>query len=197
MRNSGLVRLFMLLVLLTAAGVARGAGEEADDDNPHAKMPRSQGVCIDCHTRVPKPEEHAADYFLVDPPSETCLGCHSESEHAGVLEHVGKDLSKDAGALPGDENGKIGCITCHDPHPQGVLPGRTVYKSAVNGDTRAFIAARSWPSSVERQDPSDVLGGLLRAPFAEQSCSMCHSFVRERSWRERTTWSEAIRVLPR
>src|SRR6185436_15250644 len=144
-----------------------------------------------------KAEEHAADYFLVDTPSETCLGCHSESEHTGVLEHVGKDVPKDAATLPVDEHGKIACFTCHDPHPQGVLPGRTVYKSAASPTTRAFIAARSWPSSVERREPSEAFGGLLRAPMAEEGCVVCHGSVQDRPWRERTTWSEAIRVLPR
>ena len=194
MRSSALAVLAISAVLLLGTGLARGAGKDADEDNPHAKMTRSKGVCIDCHTRVPKPDEHAADYFLVDAPSENCLGCHSETEHPGVPEHVGKDAPK---ALPADEHGKIACFTCHDPHPQGVLPGRTVYKSAVTPTTRAFVAARSWPPSVERREPSEEFGALLRAPMAESGCVVCHQDVQDRPWRERTTWSEAIRVLPR
>jgi hypothetical protein len=190
MRSSALVIAFLALTLAVGAGAARG------DDDPHEKMIRSTGACIECHTRVPKPDEHAADYFLVDPPSETCLGCHSESEHTGVLEHVGKDLPEGV-ALPADENGKIACMTCHDPHPQGVLPGRTVHKSEASAGTRAFIATRSWPASVERRDPSEAFGGLLRAPMGQRECSICHASVRERPWRETTTWSEAVRVLPR
>jgi hypothetical protein len=177
------------ILLLLSPRLAQG-----DEDNPHLKMTRSKSACLDCHTKVPPPGEHAADYFLIDPPSETCLGCHSETEHPGVAEHVGKDAPK---ALPGDENGKIACMTCHDPHPAGVLPGRVVYKSAASPTTRAFVAARSFPSSVELREPSEELGALLRAPMAESGCVVCHDAVRDRPWRERTTWSEAIRVLPR
>jgi len=194
MRSSAVAVLATLVLLLLGPGVARGAGKHSDEDNPHEKMIRSKGACIDCHTKVPKADEHAADYFLVDTPSESCLGCHSETEHPGVAEHAGKDAPQ---ALPADENGKIACFTCHDPHPAGVLPGRTVYKSAPNPTTRAFVAARSFPPSVERREPSEALGALLRAPMAESGCVVCHKDVQDRPWRERTTWSEAIRVLPR
>ena len=189
MRSSALVVIATVAMVVVAPGLARG-----DEDNPHEKMIRSKGVCIDCHTRVPKPDEHATDYFLVDTPSEHCLGCHSETEHPGVPEHLGKDVPK---GLPGDEHGKIACFTCHDPHPQGVLPGRTVHKSQVSNATRGFIAARGWPQGLELRQPSEALGGLLRTGSGETGCAVCHVAVEDRPWRERTTWSEAIRVLPR
>jgi hypothetical protein len=192
MRSSTRVVVFTVALLAVTAGHARGA----DEDNPHEKMVRSKGACIDCHTRVPKPEEHAADFFLVDTPSEHCLGCHSESEHAGTLEHDGKDLPKGV-ALPVDEHGKIACFTCHDPHPAGVLPGRTVHKTAVNAETRAFIDTRTWAPPFERRDPSEAFGALLRVPMGAGNCDVCHTSVEDKPWRERTTWSEAIRVLPR
>ncbi|MEO6025950.1 MAG: hypothetical protein ABIR79_03680 [Candidatus Binatia bacterium] len=180
-----------LVLMIAVAGLAR-----ADEDNPHEKMVRSKSACIDCHTRVPKADEHADDYLLVDAPSETCLGCHSESEHAGVLEHVGKDLPKGA-TLPVDEHGKIACFTCHDPHPDGVLPGRTVHKSTVSAGTRAFIDARTWAPPLERREPSETFGALLRVPMGREDCLVCHASVVDRPWKERTTWSDAIRVLPR
>ena len=185
MKSSPAVLLVVLAFLGLAPGRARG-----DEDNPHEKMVGDRSVCIDCHTRVPKPDEHAADYFLVDTPSEHCLGCHSDLEHTGAKEHLGKDAPKD---LPGDENGKIACFTCHDPHPQGVLPERTVHKSAASDGTRAFLATRTWPSTIEKREPSEAFGALLRV----SECAVCHTSVKERPWRERTTWSEAIRVLPR
>lgn len=192
MRSSACVALLVVMLLVLTAGGARG-GDDKDEDNPHEKMLRSKSVCIDCHTRVPKGDEHAADYFLVDAPSESCLGCHSETEHAGVKEHVGKD----AGTLPADENGKIACFTCHDPHPEGVLPGRSVSKSTVSATTRAFLAARSWPPSVEQRAPSEAFGALLRVPMAADGCPVCHASLKDSSWKERTLWSERIRVLPR
>lgn len=185
MRSSAVALLALLAFLVLGPRLARG-----DDDDPHEKMVGDRSVCIDCHTRVPKPDEHAADYFLVDTPSEHCLGCHSDTEHAGAKEHLGQAAPKD---LPADENGTIACFTCHDPHPQGVLPGRTVHASAVSERTRAFLATRAWPSTLERREPSKAFGALLRA----SECAVCHTAVEDRPWRERTTWSEAIRVLPR
>jgi hypothetical protein len=191
MRSSARAALLVVVLVLLTPSMARGG--EKDEDNPHEKMLRSKSVCVDCHTRVPKADEHAPDYFLVDAPSESCLGCHSETEHAGVKEHVGKD----PGPLPADENGKIACFTCHDPHPEGVLPGRRVYKSTVSAHTRAFLAGRTWPPSVEQRDPSEAFGALLRTPVAEEGCPACHASLKESSWKERTLWSERIRVLPR
>ncbi len=190
MRSSARVALLVaFLVMLTPS---RARGDEKDEDNPHEKMLRSKSVCVDCHTRVPKADEHAPDYFLVDAPSENCLGCHSETEHAGVKEHVGKD----PGTLPADENGKIACFTCHDPHPEGALPGRSVYKSTVSANTRAFLAARTWSPSIEQRSPSEAFGALLRTPMAD-GCPVCHASLKESSWKERTLWSERLHVLPR
>jgi hypothetical protein len=193
MRSSVLLLLAALWLATAGAGAARA---DDDEDNPHEKMVRSKTVCLDCHTKLPKADEHAADYFLVDAPSETCLGCHSETEHAGVREHAGKD----AGALPGDENGKIACFTCHDPHPPGTVEGRGVHKSTVNAETRAFLAARTLPRSAERREPSEEFGALLRTPDAVEGCRLCHaeagSDEETKRWRERTLWSERMRVLP-
>lgn len=192
MRNSART----LAALVLALGVAHAAvGADKDEDNPHEKMVRSKSVCIDCHTRVPKAGEHAADYFLVDTPSENCLGCHGEYEHAGVHEHLGKDPG--TASLPVDEHGKIACFTCHDPHPAGLLPGRTVYQSTVNAPTRAFVAARAWPPNVERRAPSEAFGGLLRTPPDDAGCPTCHASTKESPWREKKLWSEYIRVWPR
>jgi hypothetical protein len=187
MRSRVAVLLAAALLQLVVAARARAAD---DEDNPHEEMTRSKSACIDCHTRLPKPGEHAPDYFLVDAPSETCLGCHGEYEHAGVSEHAGKD----AAPLPGDEHGKIACFTCHDPHPGGTLEGRTVHKSMVSEPTRAFIAGRTLPASVERREPSEAFGALLRSPFGDQGCPVCHD---PSSWKERASWSERVRVLPR
>jgi len=194
MRNSALVLLVLLLLALAPAGV-RGGESDEEEDNPHENMVRSKSVCIDCHTRLPKAGEHAADYFLVDAPSENCLGCHAEFEHAGVHEHVGKD----AEPLPGDENGKIACFTCHDPHPEGVLEGRKVYKAVVNEQTKALIAARELPPSAERHEPGEAFGGLLRfSPMSDGGCPPCHESRKESgSWREKSLLKLFIKVLPR
>ena len=198
MRSRGALAVAAALLLVGAVG-AHAAEKDKDEDNPHEKMTRSRSVCIDCHTRVPKPGEHAADYSLVDAPSENCLGCHSESEHAGARAHLGREFAKEApevaAGLPLDEHGKIACFTCHDPHPAGVIEGRTVHASAVNTETRTFLAARALPAGAERLEPSAEFGALLRLPPGV-GCAGCHPATKESPWREKTLWSERIRVLP-
>ncbi|MCC6765508.1 MAG: hypothetical protein IT293_12685 [Deltaproteobacteria bacterium] len=190
--------LLVACVLALTAGLGPAAAKDEDEENPHEKMTRSKSVCVDCHTKVPKADEHAADFFLVDTPSEHCLGCHEENEHTGVGEHDGKNLPKDLTIrLPVDENGKVACFTCHDPHPAGLLTGRTVYRSAVSEATRSFVAMRSFPPSVARRAPSEDFGALLRIPAGEAGCSVCHAVLNEASWREKTLWGQHIRVLPR
>ncbi len=194
MRTSARALLLLLSALLLGLAPVAVRGAEPDEDDPHAKMVRSRAVCIDCHTRVPKDGEHAPDYFLVDTPSESCLGCHGQYEHAGVREHAGQD----AAPLPGDEHGKIACFTCHDPHPAGVIPGRRVHESDVAPRTRSLMAARELPPSVERREPKAAFGGLLRfSTTNDEGCAICHASRDDTaSWRARLTWGELIRVLP-
>lgn len=193
MKSRTLLLLGVLLLGLAPVGV--WGGESDDEDTPHENMTRSKTACLDCHTKLPKADEHAADYFLVDPSSEICLGCHNEHEHVGGREHIGKE----AQPLPGDENGKIACFTCHDPHPEGVLEGRRVYKAEINERTKALIAARDLPASAERLEPKMKFGALLRFPVTNgEGCPDCHASRKEpASWRGRLLWNKFIRVLPR
>jgi hypothetical protein len=180
-----------VLVVALALRVAVAVAAE-DEDNPHEKMVKDKTVCLDCHTKVPKPDEHAPDYFLVDAPSDNCLGCHAELEHPGVHEHA----DKEAKPLPGDENGHIACFTCHDPHPAGVIPGRTVYSSDAGGATRALAAARILPKLAEARTTRPMWGGLLRLqPAHGEGCLACHDAIRDdkHTWRERLLWD---RFLP-
>ena len=176
----------MVALLAIIATPARGAD---DDDNPHAKMRKDQSVCIDCHTKLVKPGEHAPDYFLTEPPSELCLGCHDEHEHAGVAEHAGKDVKA---PWLGDENGKIACFTCHDPHPEGVLAGRRVYRDDA-------LPLRTGAESATASTEETTFGALLRfSVTGGEGCLPCHDVRGDgKTWRERTTWHEFRPVLPR
>jgi hypothetical protein len=189
MRNSAALAVGLALAL--AVGVAYAA--EPDEDNPHENMVKNKTVCLDCHTKVPKPDEHAPNYFLVDTPSDNCLGCHSETEHPGVREHAGKE----ARPLPGDEKGQVACFTCHDPHPEGVIPGRKVYSSDVGERTRAITAMRELPKLAERRATPPMRGALLRLPAAGgEGCLACHGDIRDdaKTWRERLLWDKFLRV---
>jgi hypothetical protein len=179
------MRSSVVLAIVVALWVAvASAAERDDEDTPHAKMVKDKAVCLDCHTKVPKPDEHAPNYFLVNAPSDTCLGCHSETEHPGVREHLGRD----ARPLPGDEKGAIACFTCHDPHPEGVIPGRKVYSTDVGERTRALASMREPSKLVEPRATLPMRGVRLRFPAAHgEGCLACHDGIRHdsRSWRER------------
>ena len=179
-----------LLALLPVVGLAAG-----DDENPHERMIKNKAVCIDCHTRLVKPGEHAPDYFLVDAPSENCLGCHDEHEHAGVLEHVGKEAPP---PWPGDEKGKIACFTCHDPHPEGVIEGRRVYSSDVGPRTRALDAARAHRGAAATTEEATRFGALLRFSATNgEGCLSCHDVRSDgKNWREKALWDKFRSVLP-
>lgn len=163
--------------------------EEEDEENPHTEMVDDQFVCLDCHTDIPKEGETSPTYFLVDIPSENCLGCHDETQHPGTKEHIGQK----AEPLPGDENGKISCFTCHDPHPQGVIEGRTVYDAEISARSRKFISLIVMPSlketlgrDIKTEDKTEV---YLREP-ANKICISCHESNKNTDWRKFITWSK-------
>ncbi|MDA2919937.1 cytochrome c3 family protein [Desulfobacterota bacterium AH_259_B03_O07] len=168
--------------------------QDEEEENPHIEMIDDQFVCLDCHTDIPKKGETSPTYFLVDLPSENCLGCHSEIQHAGVKEHGGKD----AKPLPGDENGKIACFTCHDPHPQGVIEGRVVYEADLNERSRKFIELIVFPyleeevgKEIEYEPEKKV---YLREPVKDNKiCVTCHETLNKTNWRRHITWDKFSR----
>ncbi|GBD38096.1 hypothetical protein HRbin37_00341 [bacterium HR37] len=176
---------FFVIVLISPGSLAQ------DEENPHKEMIEDQFVCLDCHTKVPKEGEKSPTYFLVDLPSENCLGCHEELEHAGVKEHEGKD----ANPLPGDENGKIACFTCHDPHPRGVIKDRMVYEADVDERNRMFVRLVVLPDIRERinvevksKAKKEV---YLRLPVSgNKLCITCHETVDKANWRRYITWDK-------
>lgn len=172
--------------------------QDEDDDNPHKEMLRSQFTCLDCHTDVPKEGETSPTYFLFDLPSENCLGCHSDIEHAGVTEHLGKDSKP----LPGDENGKIACFSCHDPHPEGAIKGRVVHEANVNKRTREFINIVVLPSVEKRLGKEEKMSSApykevrLRYPVTKnQLCEKCHGDRKEKNWRTKVLWDKYTNIF--
>lgn len=82
--------ILILCVLLSLPVVLFAQDTEEEEENPHTEMVEDEFVCLDCHTDIPKEGETSATYFLVDKPSENCLGCHDETQHAGAKEHDGQ-----------------------------------------------------------------------------------------------------------
>jgi hypothetical protein len=191
MKGSLLLLIIIFFILLPAVLFSQEEKEKEEEENPHEEMIKDQTVCLDCHTKLPKEGETSPTYFLVDLPSENCLGCHSEMEHAGVKEHEGDN----AKPLPGDENGKIACFTCHDPHPEGVIKGRVVYDADVNERTQKFLKFIVFPhikekvgKEVKYEETKEV---YLRLPVGNNElCNKCHETLKETNWRENIIWDK-------
>ena len=178
----------LMIVLLPAVLVS--LGQEEDEENPHIEMVEDEFVCLDCHTDVPKKGETSPTYFLVDKPSENCLGCHDETQHAGSKEHDGQKAEH----LPADENGNIACFTCHDPHPQGVIEGRTVYDAMLNERSKKYIEVIVAPELSEQlgyevtvEPPDSEV--YLREPV-NKLCVMCHESPINKNWRNHPPWDK-------
>ena len=168
--------LIAILVLLIPS-VLIAQDKEDEEENPHTGMVDDNFVCLDCHTEVPKEGQKSPTYFLVDEPSENCLGCHDETTHPGSKEHIGQN----AKPLPGDQNGKIACFTCHDPHPDGVIKGRKVYDTDYSKRSMDFLKIIVVPelqkelkTNIELDQDKVV---YLREPM-NKICSTCHETIK-------------------
>lgn len=169
------IAVLMLILMLSSFGVVTITLGDDDEDNPHTEMLEDEFICLDCHTKKPGKDETSPDYFLVDLPSENCLGCHEEMTHSGNKEHE----QQDAEPMPADENGKIACFTCHDPHPQGAIEGRVVFESTMKERTRKFIRLIAIPAAEERTDKtlesiSEKEVYLRYSVEDNQLCVKCH-----------------------
>jgi hypothetical protein len=107
--------------------------------NPHHQLDAAGKIveekCLYCHTK--KPDEAHANFksvVLIGDLEKLCLGCHNVGDrHPANKPHfVQPDLEyqlrmrileKQYGiVLPLGENGKLTCITCHNPHESGAIP---------------------------------------------------------------------------
>jgi len=92
--------------------------------------------CLICHSEKPD-EKHATfkDVKFIGDIEMMCRRCHNVAgNHSGNADHMGikpsangfrriEAMEKKFNArLPLDENGKMTCITCHNPHEKGVIP---------------------------------------------------------------------------
>ncbi len=90
--------------------------------NPHLLPEKYGDACLLCH--LPK-EKDASDEKLVlkQPIEELCFNCHKGNQHPLSQVHVGLKIGKQANdsTLVLTHDGKMSCVTCHDPHMRNPL----------------------------------------------------------------------------
>ena len=110
------------------------------ENNPHQQLNDNNeiiiGTCLICHKEKPD-EIHATfkDVTFIGNIEMICRRCHHiAGNHSGNHDHM-KDIPSAKGVkriklveakfhtvLPLNENGKMTCVTCHNPHEKGVIP---------------------------------------------------------------------------
>lgn len=114
--------------------------ENYEKINPHHQKNENGEIvietCLICHDEKPD-EKHATfkDVRFIGDIEVMCRRCHHiAGNHSGNADHMGILPSADGlkrikimeekynVRLPLDENGKMTCITCHNPHEKGVIP---------------------------------------------------------------------------
>ncbi|MES9994193.1 MAG: hypothetical protein ABW098_19770 [Candidatus Thiodiazotropha sp.] len=125
--------------------------------------------CVYCHVETPDPSkaDQVDDLEFRLPKAKLCYGCHLKTPHLNTLSHQVEPDEKIREVmdraeeehqihLPLDEAGKVTCITCHSPHPAGLIdPDRPAGKVVEDGPIEDGIAYRrtAW-SQVFARDKS-------------------------------------------
>jgi nitrate/TMAO reductase-like tetraheme cytochrome c subunit len=171
--------------------------------------------CLFCHSEVNEQREkkrELADAKLRLPAESVCLGCHLKTPHFNAVEHTDtklesnstssarkmkdhlKKLEQENGVrLPLSEKDEVLCITCHSPHPQGVLNDTNPSSKQVQGDVKKGVEYRkhSWSEVIaaDKRERLEKIAAtlpayqriekevLLRLPAKDGTlCLSCHEF---------------------
>ena len=111
-----------------------------EPNDPHLQLNDNEeiiiGTCLICHKEKPD-EKHATfkDVTFIGDIEMICRRCHHiAGNHSGNHDHMKNIPSADGlkriklveakfhTRLPLNENGKMTCITCHNPHEKGIIP---------------------------------------------------------------------------
>lgn len=109
------------------------------------------GTCVVCHKDTPDVKAKSikdVNLYYPDNPDQLCRNCHTVKKHPGsegisvtmsgymapdhlvvpsktVTDNMKLSLKEIPMILPLDpKSGKLICVTCHNPHERGLLPGR-------------------------------------------------------------------------
>lgn len=111
--------------------------------------------CLYCHTDKPNERtDRYEDVKLIGGLEALCQRCHViRGNHAGNFNHMVKPSAKALNrmksmettfgiVLPLDENGKMTCITCHNPHDKGVIPAESPASKGAGSKFRHRLPGR-------------------------------------------------------
>jgi hypothetical protein len=169
--------------------------------------------CNYCHAEQLKRDRtyKPAELKLRMPREKLCFGCHLKTPHLNALEHqvkpsqekleqLQKSVKKLGIILPLSEKGELMCVTCHSPHPNGVLDNKlAASKQVSNTDLKMGVTYQQHPWSeiyaADKQARLDEFNRtnqthvhvayqritaevLLRLPAKDGSlCLACHTFT--------------------
>jgi nitrate/TMAO reductase-like tetraheme cytochrome c subunit len=172
--------------------------------------------CLYCHETLHKERDipkRVEQIKLRIPADKLCLGCHLKTPHLNAIEHLEaepeeemkkhmeRETEKNGIILPLSQDGKVTCISCHSPHPEGVIDAaKNPAGNQVSGDVKEGIKYKKhrW-SEIVRQDKADRLemhafrtGAFYELPYGRidkevllrrsakngDLCLSCHQFER-------------------
>jgi hypothetical protein len=106
--------------------------------NPHDQIDESgeiyQKKCLYCHVAVPNVTAGSEGLKYTDTLTALCVSCHQNGPHPNGMDHL-KPLTKAMAdnlreyeerrkvRLPLEEDARVTCVTCHNPHERGLLKG--------------------------------------------------------------------------
>lgn len=112
-------------------------GKSFSSLNPHDQMDPSGQVyekkCLYCHAAVPAAGATTAEMRFTDALTALCVSCHQVGAHPGVdhllpmparmLATLAEYEEQRMVRLPLEDDRKVTCSTCHNPHERGLLKG--------------------------------------------------------------------------
>ncbi len=179
--------------------------------NPHEESFLPDGTinpdtCDYCHVDVPDPASARSieDIELRVGSINTCRGCHLTTPHAGTHEHqveapaemvarMEDTRTRTGVTIVLDPHGRVFCVSCHNPHPPGVLRSPpayagygttsgqplipsdfyervTVRETQRRNETLMGAGAEGPPLAADNEEPD-----FLRLPLSGgELCSACH-----------------------
>ena len=175
-------KLPVLMLLMSASALTSAQREAAAQEtkgtflkyNPHLAIFKGKEVdfeaCLLCHQVKPNtdPKMTGQKKYLNADPDDICEGCHGKRPHVGALVHRTKPKGsmlkrikrweeKTKRTISLDKNGKIMCVTCHNPHKNP----KTLFKSL---DANAYKDYKAYysPYSEKKEHKSSLYGENIK-----------------------------------